>query len=51
MKLGIYIKHMKAECHILKSIRYDLRVKGQGHFIKKNYMSLVQAISYMPFHV
>jgi len=35
MKLRIYIKHMKAECRIPKSNRYDLHVKGQGHFIKK----------------
>jgi len=50
MKLGTYIKHMKAECRVPKSNRYDLHVKGQGHFIKK-YTSLVQVISYIPFHV
>jgi len=31
----MYIKHMKAECRVPKSNRYDLHVKGQGHFIKK----------------
>jgi len=35
MKHGSYIKHMKAECRVPKSNRYDLHVKGQGHFIKK----------------
>jgi len=35
MKLVTYIRHMKAECCIPKSDRYDLHVIGQGHFIKK----------------
>jgi len=42
MKLGIYIKHMKAECNVPKSSHYDL-VKGQGHFIKKLHESCLHA--------
>jgi len=35
MKLGIYVKHMKAEFRVPKSNRYGLHVIGQGNFIKK----------------
>jgi len=46
MKLGIYIKHMKAECRIPKSSCYDLHVKGQGHFTKKLHESCPGHILY-----
>jgi len=46
MKLGIYIKHMKAECRVTKYNRYGLHVKGQGHFIKKLHESCLGHILY-----
>jgi len=46
MKLGIYIKHMKTECRVPKSYRYDLHVKSQGHFIQKLHKSCPGHILY-----
>jgi len=46
MRLGIYIKHMKAGCRVPKSNRYDLHFKGQGHFIKTSHESCPGHILY-----